>query len=413
MTTNTSAKADTVWVNGVLATMDPARDDQYGLLDDHCLVTGGETILGVEPRENLNWEAYPVTIDLKGALITPGFIDCHTHLVFGGNRSAEWEKRLSGASYSQVAAEGGGINTTVRATREASVAELCASGRKRLRAMLREGVTTVEIKSGYGLTLDDERKILAVARTLKETEAVDIAPTLLAAHSVPPEYAGRTDGYVDEIVSRILPQLWHEGLFEAVDVFCEDVAFDLGQTERIFAAARDLGVPVKAHSEQLSNTTVTRLLARYGGLSSDHLEHLDEESVKALAVSGGVAVLLPTAFYFLRDTNVPPVALLRQYGVPIAVATDFNPGTSPFSSIRLAMNMACTLFGLTAPEAMAGVTRNAARALGREAWQGQLTAGYQANFAVWDLSRPVDILYELSWNPLLKRVFKGRVIDIV
>ena len=412
MNSTTTTQIDIAWTNGVLATMDPDRDDQYGLLRDHCLIVRGDTILGVEPRENLHWERFSAVIDLKGALVTPGFIDCHTHLIFGGNRSNEWEKRLAGASYSQVTAEGGGINATVRATREANFESLFASGHKRLQSMLRDGVTTVEIKSGYGLDFENEKKLLSVARALKNAEPVDIAPTLLAAHSIPTEYAGQAGNYVDTIIDRIMPELWQQGLFEAVDVFCENLAFDIEQTERLFVAAKKLGIPVKAHSEQLSNIGATRLLARYGGLSSDHLEHLDEESIQMLAKAGGVAALLPMAFYFLRDTTIPPVRLLRQYKVPMAVATDYNPGTSPFSSIRLAMNMACTLFGLTAPEAMAGVTRNAASALGRGASQGQLKAGYQANFAVWDVARPVDLFYELSWNPLLKRVFKGCAFDL-
>jgi imidazolonepropionase len=264
------------------------------------------------------------------------------------------------------------------------------------------------VKSGYGLNLDSERKLLTVARALAENYAVDVSPTLLAAHSVPPEYAGRADDYMEEICSRIMPALWDEELFEAVDVFSENIAFDRAQTEKLFRAAEALGIPVKAHAEQMSNIGASALVARHRGLSADHVERLDEGSVKALGDSGAVAVLLPTAFYFLRDTQAPPVALLRQYGVPMAVATDYNPGTSPFTSIRQAMNMACTLFGLTPAEALAGVTRHAAQALGREKHQGQLRIGYEANFAVWDVRRPVEIFYELGYNPLVDRIFDGR-----
>ncbi|WP_434777844.1 imidazolonepropionase [Neisseria sp. Ec49-e6-T10] len=400
---------DTVWINGVLATMDKDVDEQYGLLKDHCIVTRSDKIAAILPKDQLNTTLYSHVIDLEGAIVTPGLIDCHTHLVFGGNRAQEWEKRLNGISYTEIAKEGGGINSTVSATRTADFGSLYQVSYKRLRALADEGVTTVEIKSGYGLDLANERKQLEVVRALKNTCEVDISPTLLSAHSVPPEYKDHSDEYLDEICQTILPTLWQEQLFESVDVFCENIAFSLAQTKKLFKTAQSLGIPVKAHAEQLSNLGCSALVAQFNGLSVDHIEHLDESSIAALSEKRTIATLLPCAFYFLKETKVPPIDLLRQYKVPMAVSTDFNPGTSPFASIRLAMNMACTQFGLTPVEALAGVTRNAAQALGREHTHGQLKAGYQANFAVWDVQAPVEIFYELGRNPLIRRVFNGKV----
>jgi imidazolonepropionase len=403
------APADsTLWINGILATMDPARGGDYGLLTDHVLLTRGDTIQALIPRK----ESAGIPgkkVDLRGALVTPGLMDCHTHLVFAGNRAAEWEQRLKGASYEELAAAGGGIQSTVNATREADFAFLYKMSECRLAAMAAEGVTTVEIKSGYGLDFASERKILLVIQALREKTGMDISPTLLAAHSVPREYAGRPDDYIDEICRHILPELWEEGLFEAVDIFCEAIAFNTAQAEKLFKAAAARGIPVKAHNEQRSNIGGSALLARYGGWSTDHIEHLDEGAVQALAQSGAVAVLLPLAWWFLGDTHRPPVPLLRQYGVPLAVATDYNPGTSPFRSLRLAMNAACTCFGLTAAEALEGVTRHAARALGRGNTHGQLKAGYRANFAVWAAEKPAELFYEPGSGSLLQRVINGRV----
>jgi imidazolonepropionase len=398
----------TLWINGILATMDPDQGGDYGLLTDHVILTRGDVIQAVIPRQ----EAAGIRgkrVDLQGALVTPGLIDCHTHLVFAGDRAAEWERRLKGVSYEELAAAGGGIQSTVNATRKASFAYLYKMGECRLAAMAAGGVTTVEIKSGYGLDLANERKMLWVIRALREKTAMDISPTLLAAHSVPGEYSGRADDYMDEICRHILPELWEEGLFEAVDIFCEAMAFNTEQTEKLFRAAAGLNIPVKAHNEQRSNIGGSALLARYRGWSTDHVEHLDEDAIRALAQSGSVAVLLPLAWWFLGDTHRPPVPLLRRYGVPLAVATDYNPGTSPFRSLRLAMNAACTCFGLTAAEALAGVTRHAAQALGRGNTHGQIKAGYQANFAVWAAEKPAELFYEPEAGSLLQRVLKGRL----
>ncbi|MDR1047853.1 MAG: imidazolonepropionase [Treponema sp.] len=394
------------WINGKFVSMDPSVDGEYGLLEGRALLTEGGLIKGLFPEETLN-PALKVT-DLKGALVTPGFIDCHTHLVFAGNRAHEWEMRLNGASYEGLAAAGGGIRFTVNASRAASFEELRSAAMKRLEVMAAEGVCTVEIKSGYGLDLETERKLLLVVKSLREGCNMDLAATLLAAHSVPAEFSSQAAAYMDEVCGRIMPELWKEGLFEAADVFCENIAFDVSMTEKLFRRAAELGIPVKGHNEQMSNTGGTELLARYHGLSSDHLEYLDERGVKALSGAGTVAVLLPAAFYFLKCTHKPPVELLRKHGVPIAVATDYNPGTSPFISLRLAMNMACTLFGLKPAEALAGVTRNAARALGRQDCCGMLKSGFRADFDVWDAEGPAELIYEPGARLLLRRVCRGR-----
>jgi len=407
MKPNSDQNITTAWTNGLLATMDPEVDDQYGILPHHSLLTQGARIIGIAPTRGLDLADFDEVVDLNRALVTPGLVDCHTHLVFGGDRAGDWEMRLNGFSYAQVAAQGGGINLTVTATRQTSFDDLYRASRHRLEAMMAEGVTLVEAKSGYGLELEAERKLLEVVRGLDEYLEVDLVPTLLAAHSLPPEFVGRPDDYIEEICRHIMPKLWREGLFEAVDIFVENMAFNLDQARRLFRAAAELGIPVKAHAEQMSAMGAGRLVAEFGGLSADHLEYLDEDGVLAMSGQGVVAVLLPQAFYFLRDAKVPPIDLMRRHGVPLAVATDFNPGTSPFASIRQAMNMACTLFGLTPAEALAGVTRQAARALGRGHSHGQLKSGYKADFAVWEVKRPVEIFYELSASPLVDRVFNG------
>ncbi|ASE85580.1 TPA: imidazolonepropionase [Citrobacter koseri] len=399
---------DTIWRNGRLATMDPERGSPYGMVDDHALVVRQGRILDIVPASSLN-AAHRNTVDLQGRLVTPGLIDCHTHLIFGGTRAGEWEQRLNGVSYQQISAQGGGINATVAATRTASEDELLAVARARMARLLQEGVTLLEVKSGYGLNFATEEKMLRVAAALAHENRVEISPTLLAAHATPAEYRDDPDGYITLVCESILPGLWAKGLFESVDLFCESVGFNLAQSERVFQAAQALGIPVKGHVEQLSLLGGAQLVSRYQGLSADHIEYLDEAGVAAMSRSGTVGVLLPGAFYFLKETQRPPVVLLRHYGVPMAVATDFNPGTSPFISLHLAMNMACVQFGLTPEEAWAGVTRHAARALGRQTTHGQLKAGYVADFAVWDAELPVEILYEPGRNPLCHRVFRGEV----
>ncbi|HBC5673939.1 TPA: imidazolonepropionase [Citrobacter koseri] len=399
---------DTIWRNGRLATMDPERGSPYGMVDDHALVVRQGRILDIVPASSLN-AAHRNTVDLQGRLVTPGLIDCHTHLIFGGTRAGEWEQRLNGVSYQQISAQGGGINATVAATRMASEDELLTVARARMARLLQEGVTLLEVKSGYGLNFATEEKMLRVAAALAHEKRVEISPTLLAAHATPAEYRDDPDGYITLVCESILPGLWAKGLFESADLFCESVGFNLAQSERVFQAAQALGIPVKGHVEQLSLLGGAQLVSRYQGLSADHIEYLDEAGVAAMSRSGTVGVLLPGAFYFLKETQRPPVALLRHYGVPMAIATDFNPGTSPFISLHLAMNMACVQFGLTPEEAWAGVTRHAARALGRQTTHGQLKAGYVADFAVWDAELPVEILYEPGRNPLCHRVFRGEV----
>ncbi|HED2478445.1 imidazolonepropionase [Citrobacter sp. FDAARGOS_156] len=398
---------DAIWRNVRLATMDPERDTPYGLVDGHALIVRQGKIRDIVPESSL-YLTHDNTFDMQGRLITPGLIDCHTHLVFGGSRAGEWEQRLNGVSYQQISAQGGGINATVSATRSASDEQLLQLAQGRMERLIKEGVTLLEIKSGYGLDLTTEEKILRVVAALAAENIVEISPTLLAAHATPAEFRDDPDGYITLVCETILPQLWEQGLFETVDLFCETVGFTLAQSERVFQAAQALGIPIKGHVEQLSLLGGAQLVSRYHGLSADHIEYLDEAGVAAMSQSGTVGVLLPGAFYFLKEKQHPPVELLRQYQVPMAVATDYNPGTSPFISLHWAMNMACVQFGLTPEEAWAGVTRHAARALGRHATHGQLKAGFVADFVVWDAELPVEILYEPGRNPIYQRVFKGQ-----
>lgn len=398
---------DAIWRNVRLATMDPERDTPYGLVDGHALIVRQGKIRDIVPESSL-YLTHDNTLDMQGRLITPGLIDCHTHLVFGGNRAGEWEQRLNGVSYQQISAQGGGINATVSATRSATDEQLLHIAHQRMERLIKEGVTLLEIKSGYGLDLTTEEKILRVVAALAAENTVEISPTLLAAHATPAQYRDDPDSYITLVCETILPQLWEQGLFETVDLFCETVGFTLAQSERVFQAAQALGIPVKGHVEQLSLLGGAQLVSRYHGLSADHIEYLDEAGVAAMSQKGTVGVLLPGAFYFLKEKQRPPVELLRQYQVPMAVATDYNPGTSPFISLHWAMNMACVQFGLTPEEAWAGVTRHAARALGRHATHGQLKAGFVADFVVWDAELPVEILYEPGRNPLYQRVFKGQ-----
>jgi imidazolonepropionase len=400
----------TLWHHCKLATLQPDAEQPYGLVPDGALVVQGGTLKWVGPLADLPdvLRAQCTTQhDAGGALITPGLIDCHTHLVYGGDRAAEFEQRLQGVTYEEIARQGGGIASTVRATRQASAQELQASAARRLRHLLAEGVTTIEIKSGYGLALEQERKCLQVARTLGVEQAVAVRTTFLGAHALPPEFAGQSDAYMEEVL-RMLPALHAEGLVDAVDAFCERIAFSPAQTARLFEASRALGLPVKLHAEQLSDSGGAQLAASFGALSCDHLEWLSEEGVSAMAQAGTVAVLLPGAFYFLRETKLPPMDLLRRHGVPMAVSTDCNPGTSPCTSLLLMLNMACTLFRLTPEEALAGVTRHAAQALGLTD-RGVLASGLRADFVLWDVAHPAQLAYALGANPHIQTVFEGQV----
>ncbi|MDQ7974696.1 MAG: imidazolonepropionase [Rhodocyclaceae bacterium] len=349
--------------------------------------------------------------DGAGALVTPGLVDCHTHLVYGGQRANEFAMRLAGASYEEVAKAGGGIVASVRATREASEDALFASASVRLANLLAEGVCAIEVKSGYGLALEHERKQLRVARRLAEAHGVTVRTTFLGAHALPPEYAGRSGDYIERVCREMLPALAAEGLVDAVDVFCERIAFSLEETERVFQAARALGLPVKLHAEQLSDMGGAALAARYGALSCDHIEHLSQAGIEAMRAAGTVAVLLPGAFYTLRDTQLPPIAALREAGVPMAVSTDHNPGTSPALSLLLMVNMACTLFRLTVPEALDGVTRHAARALGLQGTHGELVVGQSANFVLWDVREAAELAYWFGQRPVRTVVRQGRIAE--
>ncbi len=347
--------------------------------------------------------------DARGALATPGLVDCHTHLVYGGQRANEFAMRLAGATYEEVAKAGGGIVSSVKATREASEDELFAQAAPRLQALLDEGVCAIEIKSGYGLALAHERKQLRVARRLGEAFGVTVRTTFLGAHALPPEYAGRSQDYTDLVCNEMLPALAAEGLVDAVDVFCERIAFTLAETEQVFQAAQRLGIPVKLHAEQLSDMGGAVLAARYGALSCDHIEHLSADGIAAMKAAGTVAVLLPGAYYTLRDTHLPPIAQLREAGVPMAVSTDHNPGTSPALSLLLMANMACTLFRLTVPEALAGITTHAARALGLQDSQGLIASGRPANFVLWPVGEAAELAYWYGHKPACTIVRQGRV----
>jgi imidazolonepropionase len=387
-----SEAADVLYANARVATL----TDGYGIIEDGAVAVRAGRIAWVGPRA----EAPPAASvhDCGGSWLTPGLVDCHTHVVYAGNRSDEWEARLNGATYEDIARAGGGIMSTVRATRAAAEDDLLKASLPRIRALLAEGVTTLEIKSGYGLDLETEAKMLRVARRVGELLPVTVRTTFLGAHALPPEYAGHADDYVDMLCGEMLPALAARGLVDAVDAFCERIGFSRDQTARVFDVARRLGLPVKLHSEQLSDQGGAALVARYGGLSADHLEWLSDEGVAALARAGTVAVLLPGAYYFLRETRMPPLAALRAAGVPIAVATDCNPGTSPLTSLLLALNMACTLWRLTPLEALRGATVNAARALGLPD-TGTLAPGQRADFALWDIARPADLAYAIGANP--------------
>jgi imidazolonepropionase len=400
-------RCDRTWTRARLATLDPARSG-LGVVEKGVITEAGGTILYAGPAADAPSFESAETIDCDGAWITPGLIDPHTHLIHGGDRAGEFEQRLAGVSYEAIARAGGGILSTMRATRAASEADLVAAALPRLDALIAEGVTTIEVKSGYGLSAEHELKSLRAARALAEHRPVRVRTTLLAAHALPPEFAGDPDGYIDLVCGEIIPVAAAEGLADAVDAFCETIAFTPAQVRRVFEAARAHGLPVKLHAEQLSNQHGAALAAGFSALSADHLEHLDEGGVAAMAASGTIATLLPGAYYFVREIRPPPVDALRAHGVPIALATDCNPGTSPLTSLLLTMNMAATLFRLTVEECLAGVTRNAARALGLGGQIGTLEAGKRCDLAIWDIEQPAELVYRMGFNPLRARVWSGR-----
>ena len=394
----------TLWRNARLATL--AGSEPWGWIARGALLTEGDTIAFVGDDAELPAGLRPdAELDLGGALLTPGLVDCHTHLVYGGQRAREFELRLQGASYEQIARAGGGIRATVAATRAASDDQLLASARQRALTLMAEGVTTLEIKSGYGLDAEHEARCLRIARRLGRELALTVKTTCLSAHALPPEFDGRADAYIDAVVEW-LPTLHAEGLVDAVDAFCENIAFTPAQTRRVFDAAKSLGLPVKLHAEQLSDQGGAALAASCGALSCDHLEWLSDEGIRAMAASGTSAVLLPGAFYFLRETRLPPIQALRAAGVPIALASDHNPGSSPGLSLLLMLNMACTLFRLTPEEALRGVTVHGARALGLHD-RGMLAPGQRADFVAWDLDHPNELAYWFGRNPCRRRIVAG------
>ncbi len=395
---------DSLWYGADIVTM---QGGKYHLIPQGAMAVTGGKIVWMGPHSELPALNTSREVVYQGGLITPGLIDCHTHLIFGGDRSAEFEQRLNGMSYAEIAAQGGGILSTVKATRNSSEQQLLEQALFRLTPLLAEGVTCIEIKSGYGLDLESEIKMLRVARQLGELLPITVKTTCLAAHALPPEFAGRADDYIDFVCHTIIPHVAAEGLADAVDAFCEHLAFSPAQVERVFLAARQAGLPIKLHAEQLSALNGSTLAANYNALSADHLEYATESDVQTMGKAGTVAVLLPGAYYLLRETQCPPVELFRQYNVPMALASDANPGTSPALSLRLMLNMACTLFRMTPEEALAGVTCHAAQALGLQATQGTLEIGKLANWVHWPLSRPAELAYWLGGQLPATVVFQG------
>jgi len=405
---------DSLWTNGRFATM-RANGAPYGAIEGAALAVKDGRIAWLGPMSDLKGDPRSVAREvhnLGGRWVTPGLVDCHTHIVYGGDRAHEFELRLGGATYEEIARAGGGIRSTVAATRAASEEALVDAADKRIAALQAEGVTVVEIKSGYGLDADTEMKMLRAARAAGRRRPVTVRTSFLGAHALPPEYDGRPDAYIDAILTSMLPPIASAGLADAVDAFCERIAFTPEQTERVFAAATQLGLPVKLHADQLSDLGGAALAARFRALSADHLEYTSEAGIAAMAASGTVAVLLPGAFYFLREKQLPPIERLRTAKVPIAIATDSNPGSSPVTSILLMLNMACTLFRLTPEEALAGVTRHAAQALGLAASHGTLEVGKMADFAVWDIERPAELAYRIGFNPCSVVVQAGQPIRL-
>jgi imidazolonepropionase len=405
-------RVDSLWHNVNLATM--SGDKAYGAIEKGAIAVRDEKIAWVGSEKDLPADLKTSASNLhdgQGGWITPGLIDCHTHLVYAGNRAREFEMRLKGATYEEIARQGGGIRSTVTATRGADEAFLVRQSIPRLRALMQEGVTTVEIKSGYGLDLETELRMLRAAASLGRLYPVTVVPTFLGAHALPPEFQGRDDAYIELVCNEVMPRVAEQKLAVAVDAFCETIGFTPDQTERVFKAAQKHGLPVKLHAEQLSDQGGAELAAKYHALSADHLEYVSEAGVKALAKSDSVAVLLPGAFYFLRETKVPPLKLFHDYDVPVALSTDCNPGSSPATSLLLMLNMACTFFRMTPEESLAGVTRNAARALGLEGRIGTLEAGKDADLAIWDISEPAELAYRIGYNPLTQVVHKGLLVQ--
>ena len=398
-----------LWRNARLATMAEGSAG-LGVVEHGAVAARDGRIVYAGPESELppTLAQAAETVDCEGRWITPGLIDCHTHLVHAGNRANEFEMRLAGATYEEVARAGGGIVSSVKSLRAASESELVTQSLPRLDALIAEGVTSVEVKSGYGLDLENEKKSLRAARQLAGQRPVTIRTTFLGAHALPPEARGDKDAFIDLVAKEILPAVAAEGLADAVDGFCEGIAFSPEQMARVFDAAKAAGLPVKLHADQLSNLHGAELAARYGALSADHLEYTDEAGAAAMAKAGTVATILPGAYYFIRETKKPPIGLFRQHGVKMAVATDNNPGTSPLTSLLLTMNMAATLFGLTVDECLAGVTREAARALGLRGETGTLEAGKSADLAIWDIERPAELVYRMGFNPLHARIWRGQ-----
>jgi imidazolonepropionase len=397
---------ETIWLDARLATLKPGAPG-LGVIENGAVAAKDGRIAFAGPMADLpaDWDAAQ-RVPLDGRWITPGLIDCHTHLVYGGNRAHEFEMRLAGASYEEIARAGGGILSTVKATRAASDDELAQTALARLDRLIAEGVTTIEIKSGYGLNEETEARMLRAARRLAKERKIDVTTSFLGAHALPPEVSDK-DKYIG-LVCAMIPALKREGLVDAVDAFCEGIAFSSQQTARVFDAAKAAGLPVKLHADQLSNLHGAKLAAQYGALSADHLEHTDEEGAAAMATSGTVAVLLPGAAYMLREKQFPPADLFRKHNVPMAIATDCNPGTSPITSVLTIMNMAATLFHLTIDEIVSGVTREAARALGKLPQTGTLEAGKYCDLAIWEIERPAELVYRVGFNPLSQRIWRGQ-----
>lgn len=398
---------DRIWHRCRLATLSHSRQG-LGIVEDGLIAARDGRIVYAGPTADAPALDAKERIDCGERWITPGLIDCHTHLVYGGNRAHEFEQRLAGASYEEIARAGGGIVSTVKATREAGVDDLVATARPRLDTLIAEGVTTIEIKSGYGLELATEHRQLQAARRLGEENAVSVRTTFLGAHTTPPDMKGQSTAYIERVCNEMLPAIAADGLADAVDAFCETIAFSPDETARVFAKARELGLPVRLHADQLSNLHGAALAAKFGALSADHLEYADEAGVAAMKAAGTVAVVLPGAYYFIREHQAPPIAHMRSHGVPIALATDCNPGTSPLTSLLLTMNMGATLFRLTVDECIAAVTREAARALGLFDVVGSLDAGKRCDLAIWDIGRPAELVYRMGFNPLHARIYRGQ-----